>query len=260
MPIPTAGHRRHLAALVGALAAVASLTPQPAAGHATAHTTAYTAATPRPLQPSAIDRALAAGQWRDAVRLLDSALTVTPRDAARLQQRGRALRELEQFEKALADYTRAIAVDRRFAAAYAGRAIVQQRLGNGKASFADIDSARALGMNDPQLDLVEGIGYMMNDDAAKAWARFDQYVRAVPDAAQGWFLRGRASGMAGREVEAEKDFTAAIERRMAGPEAYTLRAMTRAKLGNTAGACADLAEAAKRGDTAAAAAVTKNCR
>ena len=209
---------------------------------------------------TAIDRALAAGQWRDALRMLDSALTVTPRDATRLQQRGRAHRELEQFDKALADYTQAIAIDRRFAAAYGGRAIVQQRLGNGKASFADIDTARTLGLNDPQLDLVEGIGYMMTEDGAKAWARFDKYVRAVPDAAQGWFLRGRAAGMLGREADAEKDFTAAIERRMPGPEAHTLRAMARASQGNTAGACADLAEAAKRGDKAAAAAVTKNCK
>jgi tetratricopeptide (TPR) repeat protein len=211
-------------------------------------------------QSSPIDRALAAGQWRDAVRLLDSALTVTPRDAVRLQQRGRAYRELEQFEKALADYTQAIAADRRFAAAYAGRAIVHQRLGSGKASFADIDSARALGMSDPQLDLVEGIGFMMNDDGAKAWARFDKYVRAVPDAAQGWFLRGRAAGMVGREADAEKDFTAAIDRRMVGPEVYTLRAMARVALGNTAGACADLTEAAKLGDKAASATVAKNCK
>ncbi len=220
------------------------------------------ALSPRPAaaQSSPIDRALASSNWRDAVRLLDSALTVTPRDAVRLQQRGRAYRELEQFDKALADYTLAIAADRRFAAAYAGRAIVQQRLGNGKASFADIDSARALGMNDPQLDLVEGIGHMMNDDGAKAWARFDKYVRAVPDAAQGWFLRGRAAGMVGREADAEKDFTAAIDRRMAGPEVYTLRAMARVALGNTAGACADLAEAAKLGDKAAASTVAKNCR
>ena len=210
--------------------------------------------------PTAIDRALAASQWREAVRLLDSALTETPRDATRLQQRGRAHRELEQFDKALADYTKAIAVDRRFAAAYGGRAIVHQRLGNGKASFADIDSARALGMNDPQLDLVEGIGYLMNEDGAKAWARFDTYVRAVPDAAQGWFLRGRAAGMSGRGADAEKDFTAAIQRRMTGPEVYTLRALTRAALGNAEGACADLNEAAKLGDKAATAAVAKNCR
>ncbi len=211
-------------------------------------------------QASPIDRALAAGQWRAAVRMLDSALAKTPRDATRLQQRGRAHRELEEFDQSLADHTQAIALDRRFAAAFAGRAIVQQRLGNGKASFADIDSARALGMNDPPLDLVEGIGYMMNDDGAKAWARFDKYVRAVPDAAQGWFLRGRAAGMSGREADAEKDFTTAIERRMAGPEVYTLRAMARVSLGNTAGACADLAVATKLGDKAAAAAATKNCK
>ena len=192
--------------------------------------------------------------------MLDSALTKTPRDATRLQQRGRAHRELEAFDKALADYTQAIAVDRRFATAYAGRAIVHQRMGNSNASFADIDSARALGLNDPQLDLVEGIGYLMNDDGAKAWARFDTYVRAVPDAAQGWFLRGRAAGMSGREADAEKDFTAAIARRITGPEVYTLRARSRVALGNTAGACADLAEAAKLGDKAAAATVAKNCQ
>ncbi|QJR37443.1 tetratricopeptide repeat protein [Gemmatimonas groenlandica] len=239
-----AGRGMWAAILVGALVSVA-----PRA----AMTQASPAAT-------AIDRALAASQWREAVRLLDGALAVTPRDATRLQQRGRAHRELEEFPKALADYTQAIAVDRRFAAAYGGRAIVQQRMGNGNAAFADIDSARALGMNDPQLDLVEGIGYMMNDDGAKAWARFDKYVRAVPDAAQGWFLRGRAAGMAGREADAEKDFTAAIDRRMAGPEVFSLRAMARVALGNTSGACADLAEAAKLGDKAAAATVAKNCR
>lgn len=232
------------AILVGALV---SLAPQ------AAMTQASPAAT-------AIDRALAASQWREAVRLLDSALIVTPRDATRLQQRGRAHRELEEFTQALADYTQAIAVDRRFAAAYGGRAIVQQRMGNGNAAFADIDSARSLGMNDPQLDLVEGIGHMMNDDGAKAWARFDKYVRAVPDAAQGWFLRGRAAGMAGREADAEKDFTAAIDRRMAGPEVYSLRAMARVALGNTVGACADLTEAARLGDKAASATVAKNCR
>lgn len=207
-----------------------------------------------------IDRALAAGQWRDALRLLDSAIALRPRDAALLQQRGRAHRELEQFDRALADYTQAIALDRRFAAAYGGRAIVQQRLGNSNASFADIDSARALGMNDPQLDLVEGIAHMMNEDGAKAWTRFDRYVRAVPDAAQGWFLRGRAAGMSGREADAERDFTAAIARNIAGPEVYTLRALSRVSLGNTAGACADLTEAAKRGDKAAAGAVAKNCK
>ena len=228
--------------------------------------TALVVATARPAlaqsapPPSAIDRALAAGQWREAVRMLDSALAKTPRDATRLQQRGRAHRELEEFDQALADYTQAIAVDRRFAAAYGGRAIVHQRLGHDKASFADIDSARALGMSDPQLDLVEGIGYMMRDDGAKAWSRFDKYVRAVPDAAQGWFLRGRAASMSGRHADAEKDFTAAIERQMAGPDAYTLRAIARVALGNTAGACADLTAATKLGDTAAAAAFAKNCK
>lgn len=211
-------------------------------------------------QASPIDRALGAGQWREAVRLLDSALTQAPRDASRLQQRGRAHRELEQFDKALADYSQAIAIDRRFATAYGGRAIVHQRLGNAGASFADIDSARALGMNDPQLDLVEGISHMMKEDGAKAWARFDAYVRAVPDAAQGWFLRGRAAGMSGREADAEKDFTAAIARRMTGPEVYTLRAIVRVALGNMPGACADLTEAATRGDKAAAATVAKNCK
>ena len=209
---------------------------------------------------TAIDRALATSQWRDAVRLLDSALTVTPRDATRLQQRGRAHRELAQFDKALADYTLALAVDRRFAAAYGGRAIVQQRLGNINAAFADVDSARALGMNDPQLDLVEGISHLMNDDGAKAWARFNTYVRAVPDAAQGWMLRGRAAGILGRNADAEQDFTAAIERRMPGPEVYTLRAMARVALRNTAAACADLTEAANRGDKTAAGTVTKICR
>ena len=225
--------RRVLVALL--LGALVSLAPRSAQAQAAPAATA-------------IDRALATSQWRDAVRLLDSALTVTPRDATRLQQRGRAHRELAQFDKALADYTMALAVDRRFAAAYGGRAIVQQRLGNINAAFADVDSARALGMNDPQLDLVEGISHLMNDDGAKAWARFNTYVRAVPDAAQGWMLRGRAAGILGRNADAEQDFMAAIERRMPGPEVYTLRAMARVALRNTAAACADLTEAANRGD------------
>lgn len=236
------------AALAGALL---SLTPRPALSQLAASTTS-------PSSP--IDRALAAGEWREALRLLDSALAKAPRDAIRLQQRGRAHRELEAFDKALADYTQAIAVNRRFAAAYGGRAIVHQRLGNSKASFADIDRARALGMKDPQLDLVQGIGYLMSEDGPKAWARFDTYVRAVPDAAQGWFLRGRAAGMSGRHADAETDFTAAVERRMAGPDVYTLRAIARMALGNTAGACSDLNQAVKLGDKNAAASVAKNCR
>lgn len=225
----------------------AALSPRPALSQAVPATTP-------------IDRALAAGEWRTALRLLDSALAKTPRDATRLQQRGRAYRELEAFDKALADYTQAIAVDRRFAAAYGGRAIVHQRLGNVKGSFADIDTARALGMRDPQLDLVEGIGYLMSEDGAKAWTRLDTYVRAVPDAAQGWFLRGRAAGMSGRHADAEKDFTAAVERRIGGPDAYTLRAIARMALGNSAGACSDLNQAMKLGDKNAAASFARSCR
>ena len=104
MQIQMMWRRVPVALLLGALV---SLAPR------SAHAQAAPAAT-------AIDRALAASQWRDAVRLLDSALSVTPRDATRLQQRGRAHRELAQFDKALTDYTLALAVDRRFAAAYAG--------------------------------------------------------------------------------------------------------------------------------------------
>ncbi len=64
-------------------------------------------------QPSPLDRALGGANWAEAVRLLDSALSASPRDAVRYQQRGRALRELQQYDRSLADYTKAISIDSR---------------------------------------------------------------------------------------------------------------------------------------------------
>ncbi len=219
-------------------------------------------ASPAPLtaQPSPIDRALGAANWTEAVRLLDSALSAAPRDAVRYQQRGRALRELQQFDRSLADYTKAIAIDRKLAAAYAGRAVVHQQQGHIASSLADIDSARALGMTDPQIDLVEGMARMLSDDGAKAWTLFDRYVKANPTASQGWYLRGRAAGMAGRDADAAKDFSAAIERGMTGAEIYRLRGMSRANSGDVRGACGDFAAAAKLGDRYADAIMARNCK
>ncbi len=128
------------------------------------------------------------------------------------------------------------------------------------ASLADIANARRLGMTDPQIDLVEGMARLLGDEGTKAWTLFDRYVKANPTAAQGWYLRGRAAGMAGRDAEAAKDFSAAIERGMTGADIFRLRGMARANSGDVKGGCADFAEAAKLGDRDAAAVMARNCR
>lgn len=218
------------------------------------------AARPVTAQPSPVDRALGAGNWTEAVRLLDGAIAASPRDAVRYQQRGRALRELQQFDRSLADYTKAIAINPKLATAYAGRAVVHQQQNHVAASIADVDSARRLGMTDPQIDLVEGMARMLSDDGAKAWALFDRYVKATPSAAQGWYLRGRAAGMIGRDADAVKDFTAAIERRMTGADIYKFRAMARANSGDVKGACVDFSRASQLGDADATSMMARSCR
>jgi predicted Zn-dependent protease len=204
-------------------------------------------------QPSAIDVALEREAWGEAVRLLDSALAVSPTDAARLAQRARAKRELGQLDAALDDANRAIALDSTRAASYAGRAATHLRRDEPAAALRDVRSARRLGLSHPELDLMQGIALVDSDSGAAALPFLGRYVAAVPGQPAAWYYRARAAGMAGDDANAERFATEAITRRMPGAAAYRVRALARARRGDLSGACADAKEAGTRGDAETAA-------
>lgn len=204
-------------------------------------------------QPDPIDRALEREAWADAVKLLDSAIAVTPTSAARFAQRARAKRELGQLDASLADATRAIALDSTRAPSYAGRAATHLRREAPALALRDVRTARRLGLAHPELDLMEGIALVDQDSGAAARPFLARYVSAVPGQAAAWYYRARAAGLAGDDAEAERFAGEAIARGMPGPGAYRVRALARSRRGDVAGACADAKEAGARGDADAAA-------
>lgn len=208
----------------------------------------------------AADQALAAEDWAAAVQALTPAIEANPTALGLLQQRGRAHRELGRYAEALADYDRIVRADPAFAPAYAGRAAVRFQMREPEAALPDIARARELGLDDPQLDLLEGMALITSGRGRDAIAPLDRAVKAAPTVAPAWYFRGLARSAAGDDTGAIADFTEAIKLEMPGAEPYAYRAQSRLRAGDRKGACRDITVAAERGDAKASELMVAHCR
>ncbi|WNZ10760.1 tetratricopeptide repeat protein [Streptomyces sp. 11x1] len=125
--------------------------------------------------------------------------------------RGRELRWAGEYERALAEYDRAVALDPESADAYQGRGITHRRRGEYAAALADVDRADALRPGTAQTLGVRG-------DILHALARYEEAVATFDrvlelDPAHGLALasRGQSRHRLGDDEGALADFDRALE-------------------------------------------------
>ena len=142
----------------------------------------------------------------------DRAATAPPHSlAVAYYNRGYAYDDKEQYELAIADYSRAIGHDPDYAKAYAERcrtrAITNRDL---KLALADCDKAMALNYPKPHFTRISrGIIYFRWGQWHQAITEFDSALRVKPDHATALFVRGCAKRHKGDTRGGDADIAAA---------------------------------------------------
>lgn len=97
-----------------------------------------------------------------------------------------------QFEKAIADYSRAIGLDPRSVASYKGRTFARQTTGDAKGALADYTKAIALDPKNPEPRQLRGVLYLNNNVFLEAIEDFTRVLELEPKYVAAYYSRGEA--------------------------------------------------------------------
>ncbi|WP_443046504.1 tetratricopeptide repeat protein [Streptomyces sp. DSM 40750] len=133
------------------------------------------------------------------------------REALARALRGRALHRDGAYERAVAEYDQALALDPDLATAWLGRAVVRAHAGKYAAAVADLDRADALAPGDVTTLVLRGDYHRLLGDLDAAIADLDRAVALDPVHRSAWASRGAARHGQGRLDEALADLDRALE-------------------------------------------------
>ncbi|MFF1412633.1 tetratricopeptide repeat protein [Streptomyces sp. NPDC058289] len=161
-----------------------------------------------------------------------------------LTLRGRDHRNAEEYAEALADYTRALALNPRAERASFGRALTQQLTGSNEAAIADYTRTVELDPHDGMSLVNRGTLYRGAGRFEEALADFERAMEIFPGDRRALVNRGTVHHAMGRYEEALADFTRALAAQPE-PDSWTLvyRATAFEALGRHEEAFADLGRA-----------------
>jgi tetratricopeptide (TPR) repeat protein len=119
------------------------------------------------------DAYLAGGKYEDrAIADYSEAIRLDPRNAAAFRSRGALHTRTQKYDRAIADFTDAIRLDQSVAAAFYGRALALRYVGQYGRAVADYRKALKLPLDDPSRQQIETIlkqiGSAKERDAAPA--------------------------------------------------------------------------------------------
>jgi tetratricopeptide (TPR) repeat protein len=121
-----------------------------------------------------------------------------------------------QLDKAVADFSRALELDAKHAAAWGGRGVAYSALGQLEKAVADYSRAVEL---DPKFAAAwhsRGIAYGQMGQLDKAVADFSRAIELNPRDATAWANRGNAFRMLGQPDKAVADYSRAIDLESSG--------------------------------------------
>ena len=183
------------------------------------------------------------GDYEGAIREYDRALAIDPDFVDALANRAKANDILQRYDRALADLDRAVALQPKKAALLVQRSGVHAEMHDLVDALADLDRALALSPNDP-LILVERAGaYSDAGDDARAAADLAQAVALAPKNADVLMAQANAFIKSGDFDRARQNLDQVIKAKPAAPNPYFVRGRLSLYRGDTAKAVADLERA-----------------
>lgn len=188
-------------------------------------------------------RAIISSDDDRALRDLDAALRLDPRNVAALIERSFLHATRKRMDLALEDVDRALRVDPQCAEALVERGVYHYRLGENQAALTDLDRARELGSRSISIPMVRGAIHVERrqvDDAVKA---FQEAIEIDPKSYDARLMLGSAFLLKAQYPMAIAAFDRAIQIEPEKGDGYGGRAVARLSLGHRKEALNDLNQA-----------------
>jgi tetratricopeptide (TPR) repeat protein len=152
------------------------------------------------------------GRYDKALADFDRAIELDPDYSWIIARRGETCRQMGRYEEALADFDCVIELDPDYAWAIAGRGETHRQMGRCQEALADFDCAIELDPDYAWTIARRGETYLLMERYEKALADFDRAIELDPDT--DWYLYQRAltRQALGQPGEAQRDVNAAIKR------------------------------------------------
>lgn len=179
-----------------------------------------------------------------AIANFDKALALNPNYAEAYNSRGEARSRLRDYEGAIKDYNQAITLDPKLAIAYSNRGASYHRSGKYKEAIKDYGQSIAL---DPDFTAVysnRGAAYHKLGKKEEAINDYNKSIALDPKFPVVYNNRGAARSALGDKAGAMKDFNQAIKLDPNCAPCYQNRGVDRSYLNDKQGAVADLQKAA----------------
>ena len=193
-----------------------------------------------------------AGKYEDAIAEYTQAIALDPKYAAAYNNRGAANNNLGKYAEAIADYDQAIALDPKYAVAYNNRGAAYDDLGKYAEAIADYTQAIALDPKDAAAYNNRGNAYADLGKYAEAIADYTQAIALDPKDAVTYYNRGIAYRNLGKYAEAIADYDQAIALDPKNAAAYNNRGITYNQLEQYSAAVEDFTKAIELAPTTAA--------
>jgi len=182
-------------------------------------------------------------EYEKAVADFSAAIAINPGYRDAWYNRGVVYEETGRYEEAAADYSQAVALDPEHIKAWYNRGVVHFHLG--KYAEAVNDYSRAIAIDPGYADAWNnrGVAYFRLHENEKALEGFSTALKLRPDYADAWSNRGAAMFELGRYADAVADYSQAIVLRPDYKEAFVNRAIAYGNMEKWELAAADYARA-----------------
>jgi len=184
-----------------------------------------------------------------AIADFDQALRLDPTLGLSYMGRGISYGKLGQNQRAIADFDQALRLDPTLSNAYHNRGISYGKLGQNQRAIADFDQALRL---DPTLARAfsgRGQNYSELGQNQRAIADFDQALRLDPTLSNAYYNRGNCYSELDQQARAIADYDQALHLDPALVDAYYNRGHSHSVLGNEKHAIADYDQALRLNPT-----------
>ena len=177
--------------------------------------------------------------YQGAIADYTRAIRLKPDDANAYYNRGNAKRELGQHFAAIADYDTTIRLKPDDALAYLNRGVAKAQLGQHFAAIADFDTAIRLKPDYANPYHGRGVAKAQLGQHLAAIADYDTAIRLKPNYADAYYNRGNAKAGLRQHLAAIADYDTAIRLKPDHARAYASRGLPKARLGQHLAAIAD---------------------
>jgi len=164
--------------------------------------------------------------WRDSVNLTDHFVKVYPDDPTTYLNRGLAFQEAKKYERAVADFSRALAINPGYAEAYNRRALVFYEVRDYDKAIADFSSAARIDPEYAEVYYNRGNVYYDAGAFPEAEADYSRVIALDSTRAETFYNRGNVRARLGSVAEAINDYSRAISLDPDHVRAYSNRAVS----------------------------------